>query len=72
MQALIDSLNRLTDVLDKLTSTKSTNLKSINININFNESNESNESNGSSEADESNNSSIEIPEIPEEMLNEEF
>lgn len=69
MQALIDSLNRLTDVLDKLTSTKSTNLKSINININFNESNESN---GSSEADESNNSSIEIPEIPEEMLNEEF
>ena len=65
MQALIDSLNRLTDVLDKLTSTKGTNLKSINININFSDSGDSD---------------IEMPtmpempkvEIPEEMLNEEF
>ena len=68
MQALIDSLNRLTDVLDKLTSTKGSNLKSINININF------------SDSTDSTGTDIEMPtmpempkiEIPEEMLSEEF
>ena len=66
MQALIDSLNRLTDVLDRITSTKGSTLKSINININFSESNDSEIS-----------EMPEMPkmpeiEIPEEMLNEEF
>lgn len=71
MQALIDSLNRLTDVLDKLTSTKGSNLRSINININFSNPNDSTDPTGTD---------IEMPtmpempkiEIPEEMLNEEF